>query len=307
MLKKNQMYLYGLCITVFVAAVVMFCVNKYEYQYPGLFYFQPTLFALSLFLLLVRMGLKLQFSTISQSFLWKIARELNIYSALIVLILFATSAIQYTPFSPIDKKILEIEHYLHLDLKAVMAWTNTNGFIKEFLVIIRNSLAYQVVILPIFVMLARRFDVMYKFYFLILTTWLIGSFIYYFFPTTGPASVIDSPYFAEAQRTTGLKFWQLHHYIQPVSAEGGLIAMPSFHVIWGWLCVYLLRPWPIAFYLILLVNSVMVASCVLLGWHYFLDVIASTITLLVAHAIYYQCHKSPRGSLVDAVAATGKS
>jgi hypothetical protein len=305
MLKKNQMYLYGLGVTVFLAAVVMFCVNKYEYQYPGLFYFQPKLFALSIFLLLIRMGLKVQFEMISHTHLWNIAREINIYITLVVLILFATSAIQYTPFSPIDKKILAIEHYLHLDLKAVMAWTNTNTFVKELVSVVYRSLGYQVVIFPIFVMLARRFDVMYKFYFLILTTWLIGSFIYYFFPTTGPASVIDSPYFVEAQRTTGLKFWQLHHYIQPISAEGGLIAMPSFHVIWGWLCVYLLRPWPIAFYLILLVNSVMVASCVLLGWHYFLDVIVSTMTLLVAHAIYYYCHKSPRGTLVDVVAATG--
>lgn len=291
MLKKNPIIV--LCTSVFFVASVMFAVNKYEYHYPGLFYFQPTLFALSLVLLLIRMGLKQLFTSCEHTFIWKIARDFNIYIALIVLLLFATSAVQYTPFSPIDKKILNLEHYLHLDLQATVAWTNSNEIVKKIAHIIYHSLGYQLITIPIVVMLAKRYDVTYKFYFLILTSWLMGTMIYYFFPTTGPASVIDSPFFAEDQRATGLKFWQLHHYIQPLSAAGGMIAMPSFHVIWGWLCIYLLKPWPIAFYSVLLINSLMIASCVLLGWHYFLDVIASIIILCASHTIYSLCHRHP--------------
>lgn len=289
LIKKNPIV--GLCTIVFLVASVMFAINKYKYHYPGLFYFQPTLLALSLLLLFIRMGLKQQFTSCENTFVWKIARDFNIYITLIVLLLFSTSAVQYTPFSPIDKKILNLEHYLHLDLQAAIAWTNSSEIIKKIAYIVYHSLGYQIIIIPIFVMLLKRYDVTYKFYFLILTTWLIGSLIYYFFPTTGPASVVDSPFFDEAQRATGLKFWQLHHYIQPLSAAGGMIAMPSFHVIWGWLCIYLLKPWPIAFYSVFLINSLMIASCVLLGWHYFLDVIASIITLCVSHTIYSLYHR----------------
>ena len=292
MFKIKQDSLSILFVLVFVVAMIMIGVNMVKYRYPGLYYSEPNLFMFSVFLFLVRWGLKLQFSSIIQTDLWKVLREVNRFSFLVVLLLFAITAVQYTPFKPIDSKILLVEHYVHLDLKSVMLWLNQSKSLKLITFIAYYSLLYQVILFPFIVIFSKKYDVIYQFYFLVLVSWLIGGIVYYFFPTTGPASMIDSPYFIEEQRATGLKFWQLHHYIQPLNSAGGLIAMPSYHVIWGWLCASLLRPWPIAFWLIFSIYIVMVASCVLLGWHYFLDVIGSIIVLLLSYAIFNRCHQS---------------
>lgn len=292
----NKNYLLALSAIIFIISLAMFAENEYGARYPGLFYFEPTLLALALFILMLRIGLTLQFGEISHLHSLRFLREINVYAFIVVLLLFSTSAVQYTPFSPIDKKILNLEHYLHFDLQSVVAWTNTHWFPKTIANAVYYSFSYQVIMVPIFVMLARKYELLYEYYFLVLFTWLMGACIYYFFPTAGPASVFTSPYFDGIQRLTGLKFWQLHHYIQPASSDGGMIAMPSFHVIWAWLCVYLMRPWPILFSLILVLNSLVVASCVLLGWHYLLDVVGSLLTLLTAHGVYYLCHLQRSGT-----------
>jgi membrane-associated phospholipid phosphatase len=112
---------------------------------------------------------------------------------------------------------------------------------------------------------------------------LIGFIVYYFFPTTAPASVLHSDYFIKEQLATGLKFTQIHQYIQPTTLDGGLIAFPSFHVIWAWLCLYLIRSWFVVFYVFLFINILLIFSCVMLGWHYFLDIILSFLILLFCH------------------------
>lgn len=290
MIARSQLqHILILSFIIFSIAVGMLLVNRLVYQFPGLFYFEPNLLQLCALLLLLLMGLPMLYVPIKQTIIWGILKEFTIYIFLVLLILFATTAVQYTPFPPIDKKILNLEHYLHLDLASTVAFTNSNQTLRYILNTPYDSLGYQLVVLPILMMLLRKSELLYEFYFLILMTWLIGSLIYYVFPTTGPATNIDSPFFIVEQHITGLKFWQLHHYIQPVSPLGGLIAMPSFHVIWAILCVNLLRPWRIAFWFLFLVNSILVAGCVMIGWHYFLDVVGSIFTLIVSYSIFAAC------------------
>lgn len=290
MTKKNDLVIFILCVSVLFFSILALCVNRFWYRFPGLFYFDPAFLGFTGLLLFIYFGLKLQFNLSNNSSLLKIIKAAYIYGLILSLVLLATTAIQYTPFSPIDKKILKLEAFLHLDLKSSIAWLNQRAHLKSVVNFIYNSLAYQLIVVPLWVIFRKEFGVLYQFYFLALMSWFIGALVYYFFPTTAPASIIDSPYFVEAQRATGLKFWQVHHYIQPLTADGGMIAMPSFHVIWAWLCVYLLRPWPILFFLLGLTNIVLVSACVLLGWHYYLDVAGSMMTLSVAHFVFYVCH-----------------
>ena len=202
------------------------------------------------------------------------------------LVILGTNAIQYTPFSPIDQRILDWGAWMHIDLARLVAWSTAHATLYKSMAWIYESLTYQLTYLPLLLILLGRFERLHEYYFLLLLTALIGFSFYYFFPTTAPASVIDSPYFTEAQHATELKFKQIHSHIKPTTLEGGMIALPSFHVIWAWLCVWLVRDWAWAFRLLLLLNAGMVVSCVLLGWHYALDIIASIAILGVAHAVY---------------------
>ncbi|HGH3054753.1 TPA: phosphatase PAP2 family protein, partial [Legionella pneumophila] len=66
-------------------------------------------------------------------------------------------------------------------------------------------------------------------------------------------------------------------HIQPTTIEGGLIALPSFHTIWAILCVYLIKDWFIPCLLLSIINVLLILSCVLLGWHYPIDILAAII------------------------------
>lgn len=199
------------------------------------------------------------------------------------LIAFATNAVQFTPFSPIDETIMKFESSIHIDLLGIMTWTAQHPHFKKTLVLIYNTLPYQMSILPLLLLGMGHFTRLKAYYFLLLFSLLLGFLFYYFFPTTAPASQISSDLFATEQIATGAKFSQIHQHISPTTIDGGLIAFPSFHCIWALLCVYLLIPWPVACLILFCLNLLLILSCVLLGWHYPSDILGSLIVLLLSY------------------------
>lgn len=285
-LNRTTVFVYPAILFVALSLIAL-AVNHYFYQYPGNDYLRADAFLVACNVLLMYVGCLLLQGRNGKS--TQIVKEVIYFVIVMALGCFATTAVQFTPFATIDQHILAAESFLHLDGNAMMVWAHKKNGLKLLLEIVYASLNYQMCFIPLVVIVAGRIDLIREYYFLLLTSALIGFVFYYFFPTTAPASVIDSVYFSEAQRATYLKFFQLHHYIQPMTMDGGLIALPSFHVIWAWLCLRLVREWSIAFCILLLINLLLVASCVLLGWHYCLDVVASVVVIFCVHALYRCC------------------
>ncbi len=157
-------------------------------------------------------------------------------------------------------------------------------YVHQLLEFIYDSLAYQMCFLPLVLILLGRFERMKEYYFscFLLPLWALVFTI--FFLLTAPASVISSPFFSPYQMATGLKFQQIHHHVTPTTREGGLIAFPSFHTIWALLNVYLLKEWLIPCLFLLVLNMLLLISCVLLGWHYLIDVLGGIILVLMLTA-----------------------
>lgn len=274
-------------IIVFLSLIILLR-NEFTYQFSGNNFFPEHMFVLTSILVLVNCGLVLLFGIKS-----KISRrgiELFYLFIIMSVIALATNAVQLTPFATIDKKILDIEHYFHIDLPGVIAWTNAHPYFRNILGFIYDTLPYQMSILPLIVIITGKFSLVKEYYFLMLITTLIGFTLYYFFPTTAPASVINSPLFMPEQIATGLKFNQIHHHITPSTNEGGLIALPSYHTIWALLCVYLLKDWVLPCIVLFSMNILLIASCVLLGWHYVTDVVAAIVLTAMAFALL-PCYK----------------
>jgi membrane-associated phospholipid phosphatase len=197
--------------------------------------------------------------------------------------MYATTAVQLTPFKPIDQFLLKIDLLLHFHAAKIMETLyNHPIFVKFFLYKAYNFLNYEVLLLPAFLIFFRYFNVLKEFIFYVLITLLIGYLIYYFFPTTAPASILYSPHFLPEQLNTGKKFYELHHYISPESGAGGLIAMPSFHVLWALICQQ--STWHLKWlWLILLpLNILIILAALLLGWHYLADILGSACILGIA-------------------------
>lgn len=272
-------------------SICIFVTNSFYYQFPGNNYFPEHVTALALLLILLNIGLNLCFKKSSN--FCRIGQELLYFFSVMVIIALATNAIQLTPFPVIDQHIITLEEKLHINMQVILNWTHNYPQFKNLLVIIYDTLPYQMSVLPLLVIITCRFHLIREYYFLLLCTTLLGFGFYYFFPTTAPASIINSPLFSVSQIATGLKFQQLHHYINPTTNDGGLIALPSFHVIWAVLCVMLLREWMIPCILLAIINLLLIASCVLLGWHYITDIVGSIVILLISYYFLKRCNNTP--------------
>lgn len=271
-----------------VCSSIAFGLNAMLFHYPGNYYYpKEAPFVLGA-LCLIYFGICIQCG--KQSGAAKKIREVLYLFLSMALIIIGCMAIQYTPFPPIDASIVQSSEWMNIDLAKIIHWSKTHPRLYDSLEVFYESIVFQMVYLPLILIIFGYFKRLHEYYFLLLTTAFIGYVFYYFFPTTAPASMIESPYFTEAQRATGLKFNQIHAYIQPSTLEGGMVAFPSFHVIWAWLCAFLVRDWRLAFGLILILNTVVTFSCVLLGWHYIPDIFASIAVLSIAHYTYAKCY-----------------
>jgi membrane-associated phospholipid phosphatase len=150
--------------------------------------------------------------------------------------------------------------------------------------------------LPLLFIFIDQFELLREYYFLLLVTTLIGFIIYYFFPTTAPASVMKGAYFSSEQLATGLKFHEIHSGIPPSTNLGGLIAFPSYHCIWALCCLYLLKDHPIPFFILLVLNSIILISCFMIGWHYLADVIGGVLVTYIAYTLLQYVKKSNKAT-----------
>lgn len=275
-------------LSLILLATIALTINYFVFKFPGNNYFPPDTALLAILLFVALAGCYLQFG--KESTAVKIAKELIYYFFVMCVIAFATNAIQLTPFPPIDKTLIAIESFMHIDVGQIVSWTINHSWLKETLIFVYDSLPYQMSILPIAVIFMRKFAYIREYYCLLLISALLGFSFYYFFPTLAPASFLQGPFSIE-QYATGVKFKEIHQHISPSTIEGGMIAFPSFHVIWAWLCLYLIRWSRLLFCLLLPFNLLLIASCVLLGWHYPTDLLGSLIVLVITYLVCFYCRK----------------
>lgn len=282
MCTRLERWIILLSFCIIILSVSSFWFNFFIYQYPGNNYFPDNTLHIALSLILFYTGFLLLLgknSRFTQSSI-----ELIYFFAVMSIIALATNAVQLTPFPTIDAQIIKFEAKAHINMLQVVAWTYSHPNWYMVLAIIYDSLTYQMCFIPLFILAMGKFTLLRDYYFLLLFTVLFGFIFYYFFPTTAPASMLSSPYFSSYQIATGLKFRQIHQHLSPSTIEGGLIALPSFHTIWALFCVYLLKDWFVAWFILLVINLLLIASCVLIGWHYPIDIVAG---LLLAAVSFY--------------------
>lgn len=250
-------------------------INHQFYHYQGVNYFPlPATLIAFITLGLIRIGLALLIKPQQIKHLQMVDRLCLVFG-IICLIALLTEYVQLTPFSPIDKHILFFDSFLKHDTKALLEFIHQTPSLFSLLQHAYNLLDAEIVFSLLLVVISNDAISRSQFIFLLLSSAFIGFCFYYFFPTNAPASVIESSLFLPEQRSTFLKFYEIHHHIPVSTYAGGLIALPSFHCIWAILCQYYLFHWRYLGWLILPLNVTIVASCVVLGWHYLIDALAS--------------------------------
>lgn len=215
-------------------------------------------------------------------FFIKFLNRLIVIYGVVALTALYTTAIQVTPFSPIDPSLVKIDQYLGVDMPQILHFVHNNVYLNSLLSYAYAFLTPELTFTMLYLIFFYEKRSQELFIFLMLSSALVGFSIYYFLPTIAPASIINSPFFLNDQHQTHIKFELIHNYLPaPQSLAGGLIAMPSFHCIWALICqYYLMMRSKVIGYLVLPLNISLILSCLLLGWHYLIDIIASFIIVL---------------------------
>lgn len=214
------------------------------------------------------------------TFIWGTSAIILTVYANIVL----TNGIQTTPFSPIDAYLARFDAMIGINTPAIMRWVHQYPHFHHALSVCYELLIIELIILPLSLACLNRRRTLTIFLLAQLSTFILGALIYYFFPTMAPSGIFHSPYFSTTQHDTSMRFHQVHHFLPVTTAKGGLIAFPSFHVIWSVLLCYCAIDIKWIFYPLCCLNTCIIISTVLLGWHYGADVIAG---LLIAFAGIY--------------------
>jgi hypothetical protein len=281
-LSREDRWLTYLLILSFALTILFVLLNATTFHYTGISYFPRQSTPL--------ICLGLQFAYFDRCYPYIspragfIIKNAAFYGLANIALAFFVSGLQFTPFPPIDTALQRWDHLLHFDTAAAMAWTAARPRLRWFLNLCYVSTDVQVALAPLvagFAFDRRRMRVyLYAFVY----AFLVGGLFYYFFPSSGPGTVYQSPDFAYVQLLTSAKFYWVHHRLPVTTMWGGMIAFPSFHVMWAVLTTYAALPYRKLFWPVAALNALVVASTVLLGWHYLIDVPAGL--LLGAVSLY---------------------
>lgn len=278
MLSREDRWLASWLLAALLIAGCFFAVNGLFFRYTGISYFPRECWWLGFVALdFAIFGHWMRQRSPYASF---VAINLAFYALTAAVMGVLTTGIQYSPFPRIDLALAGWDASLGWDTVAVLEWVARRPALRSFLIYCYNSTELQLVLAPVIAAQAhdrRRLRVLI---YATVYSSLLGSLIYYFFPSSGPAGVFSSPDFLAVQRLTHLKYEQVHHFQPVTTLLGGLIAFPSFHVAWSVLATYAALPRPKIFVALAALNAVVIASTALLGWHYLVDIPAGVLLAL---------------------------
>lgn len=208
------------------------------------------------------------------------------------------NGVQYTPFPTVDIFLGAADHVLNIQEPLLMNWAYAHPILLTILKMAYNSLIFQWLLMPLILFILRKKQ---QFHFYLVTSllaYLIGAAIYYFFPSIGPASIYSDKHFTQAQIDTVVNFKEIHQYLMVTTFDGGMIAFPSFHVLWSVITVYTLRKTPAAFFApILVLNVIAIVATLFLGWNYAIDILCGIfvglISIYIAHRLIQSKWETP--------------
>lgn len=268
--SKETRLVYSLLVLMIAIGCAYMAINACYMHYPGFDYVPLRWIILAPFILAVTLV-----AMTARDSAPRLAQFTQCYGTFFFVALsFAimTTGVQYTPFQPIDMLLAKLDQAMGINTPALMAWTAHHPYVHKILAMAYGFLYVEIVAVPLLLPFFKGDDKVNYFFITMLVAFIIGTTIYYFFPTAAPAAVFHSAYFMSGEHATYLKFYQIHHYQPVASGDGGLIAFPSFHVAWAIIltCATFSKKW--LFVPLALVNIILIVATVLLGFHYLVDV-----------------------------------
>ena len=278
-LTREDRWLTGCLVAALLTTAALFTTNSFRFHYTGISYFPRE----GWWLAFVALDFAIFGHWVKGKFPYAsfVAVNLAFYALTAAVMGVLTTGIQYTPFPRIDPALARWDAALGWNTIEVLRWIAERPALRSFLNFCYNTTEMQLVVAPFVAAYAHDKRRLRVFIYGIVYSSIVGSLIYYFFPSSGPAGIFESQDFLAVQRLTHLKYEQVHNFQPVTTLLGGLIAFPSFHVAWSVLATYAALPRKNIFIGLAVLNVLVISSTVLLGWHYLVDVPAGILLAVV--------------------------
>ena len=211
---------------------------------------------------------------------------------MVLVMLFATTAISTTPFPLKNQWLNQVDHWVGFNLASFLTDMHHHERLHHIFALFYLFLYTAVRLVP-FLLAALEEEVqVYRFFVSFLISCLLGFAIYYFWPSSDPSSVVHSSWFTAAQYHLTTQFNQMHHYQPSGFYDPGLIGFPSYHTIWAILLAYACWPRKVLFYPVALFSTLVIIAALASGWHFLTDimggVLVATLSIYLTHLLIHR-------------------
>jgi hypothetical protein len=194
--------------------------------------------------------------------------------------------VQYTPFPAVDAFLGAADQTLGIKETQLIDWAYGHPLLLHALQLAYRSIVVQWLLMPLLIFVWGKNEQFNLYLIASLLAYLMGAVIYYFFPTVGPAGIFNDAHFSRAQLDLVINFKEIHQYLMVTTFDGGMIAFPSFHVLWSVISIFAFRHFAkLLFIPILVLNIVAIIATLFLGWNYLVDITCGVLVGLAA--IYF--------------------
>ena len=216
--------------------------------------------------------------------IWLICSAIVITLGVFVACICGMDSMALTPHSRIDSLLNQLDQSLGFNLPRLMNWTWSKDIYVYICNYAYNSWVFQVTLIPILITALGKYKRALRYYFSFTFSYALAELIYYFWPTTAPATVVHNNHFSISQQHLVQNFILMRAGNTHLLPTTGLISFPSLHVAGAMLIIMLTWKNKILRWPILLLNIVLIYATMGLGYHYLVDVLAG---MLIACTSFY--------------------
>jgi hypothetical protein len=201
-----------------------------------------------------------------------------IFILLLLVLCFLMATLKY-PF--VDSTLVFIDSIFQINSSAVVLWFRTHELLNYIFYLIYKIYFYQIPFIIVYFSIRGDVLVLQRFVMQFIIALILTIIISGFLPALGPYvwyNYQPSPTLAAALA----QLLELREGILDFSQKNGIVSLPSFHTVAALLYMYTFRNEnKVLFVSIMVLNTLMIFSCIPIGEHYFADILGAIPTFLV--------------------------
>lgn len=185
----------------------------------------------------------------------------------------------------VDVTLASLDSYVEIYTPAVVFWFRSKGTVYSIFSIIYDSYFLQFLFILFYFSFRKKELILQRYIMQFMIAALLTITISAFLPAAGPFVFYHYP--PSAALLSALNhFQELRHNILDIKSPDGLVMFPSFHTIIACIDTYAFRnERKFIFILILILNILVIFSCIPIGQHYFADILGGIAVFLVTVGI----------------------